>query len=368
MLTVLIAGGGTGGHVFPMVAVGDALRAAEPHARVVYVGTAKGLEAKIVPERGDELELMRILPLRGGGLSGFVAGAARALGSLPEARALVRRLAPSVVLSVGGYAAGPVSLAARLQGVPLTLLEPNSILGLANRLLAPLARRAYVAFPEVERRFRSEVAMFSGVPLRRAFATVPYRPEPGRLRVLVLGGSQGAAPLNDRVPEAIALAARSVPGLSVVHQTGDKRDTRVRERYRGLGLLDGTGAPASVEVRPFIDDVAGALAAADVVIQRSGASSLAELCAIGRPAILVPFPLAADDHQTCNARSLEKEGAAVAIAQADATPLRLAAELERLARDPACRVAMAGAAARRGAPHAAARVAADLLDIARRGS
>jgi UDP-N-acetylglucosamine--N-acetylmuramyl-(pentapeptide) pyrophosphoryl-undecaprenol N-acetylglucosamine transferase len=273
---------------------------------------------------------------------------------------------------VGGYAAGPVSLAARLQGVPLTLLEPNSILGLANRLLAPLVRRAYVAFPEVERRFRGEVAMRCGVPLRRAFSQVPYRPEADRLRVLVLGGSLGAAALNDIVPRAVALLAQSVglvPRLSVVHQAGAQRDEGVRALYRELGLAEVAGGSAvSIEVRAFIDDVAGALANADVVIQRSGASSLAELCAVGRPAILVPFPFAADDHQMHNARSLEKEGAAVAIAQADATPLRLAAELERLARDPERRATMATAAAKRGAPDAAARVAADLLDIARRGS
>jgi len=362
MVTVLIAGGGTGGHVFPMVAVGDAVRACDARAEVVYVGTARGLEAKVVPDRGDHLELMDVLPLRGGGLRGFVAGLQRAAASLPEARALVKRLAPTIVLSVGGYAAGPVSLAARMGGVPVAILEPNSVLGLANRLLAPLARRAYVAFPEVERLFRPSVVLRSGVPLRKAFARVAYTPREGALRVLVLGGSLGAKALNETVPQAVALCAKGATSLEVVHQTGRGREDEVRALYDALGVGD------RATVAPFIDDVAAALAAADVVIQRSGASSVAELCAIGRPAILIPFPFAAGDHQLGNARSLERSGGAIAIPQAEATPLRIAAELERLGRDPGLRVRMAAAAAERGLPDAARRIAADLLDLARRAS
>ncbi|MGK3965711.1 undecaprenyldiphospho-muramoylpentapeptide beta-N-acetylglucosaminyltransferase [Sorangium sp. So ce118] len=362
MVTVLIAGGGTGGHVFPMIAVGDAVRAAAPDARVVYVGTARGIEVRVMGERGDSLELLNVLPLRGGGLSGFVRGAARAGRVLPEARRLVERLDARVVLSLGGYAGGPVSLAARSLGVPVAILEPNSVLGLSNRLLSPLVDRAYVAFPEATRALRPSTVRLFGVPLRRAFARAPYAPREGKLSLLVLGGSQGALALNDILPRAIAqLAQRRERGvdLDVVHQTGRDREAAVRSLYAELGLAE------RARVVPFIDDVAEALAAADVVIARAGASTLAELCAVGRPSILIPYPFAADDHQLKNAQSVERASAAVAIAQADATEARLAGEIVRLAAAPALRARMADAAAALATPDAAARVAADLLELAR---
>ncbi|WP_437280684.1 undecaprenyldiphospho-muramoylpentapeptide beta-N-acetylglucosaminyltransferase [Sorangium sp. So ce375] len=359
MVTVLIAGGGTGGHVFPMIAVGDAVRAAAPDARVVYVGTARGIEVRVMRERGDDLELLHVLPLRGGGLSGFVRGAARASGVLPEARRLVERLDARVALSLGGYAGGPVSLAARSLGVPVAILEPNSVLGLSNRLLSPIVDRAYVAFPETARALRPSAVRLFGVPLRRAFARAPYAPSEGKLRLLVLGGSQGALALNDVVPRAIARGRDHGVDLDVVHQTGRDREGAVRSLYAELGLA------GRARVVPFIDDVAEALAAADVVIARAGASTLAELCAVGRPSILVPYPFAADNHQLRNAQSLERASAAVAIAQADATEARLAGEIARLAAAPALRARMADAAAAFGTPDAAARVAADLLELAR---
>ncbi|XYI00490.1 undecaprenyldiphospho-muramoylpentapeptide beta-N-acetylglucosaminyltransferase [Sorangium sp. So ce1128] len=362
MVTVLIAGGGTGGHVFPMIAVGDAVRAAAPDARVVYVGTARGIEVRVMGERGDSLELLHVLPLRGGGLSGFVRGAARAGRVLPEARRLVERLDARVVLSLGGYAGGPVSLAARSLGVPVAILEPNSVLGLSNRLLSPLVDRAYVAFPEATGALRPSSVRLFGVPLRRAFARAPYAPRKGKLSLLVLGGSQGALALNDIVPRAIAQIAQGRErgiDLDVVHQTGRDREAAVRSLYAELGLAE------RARVVPFIDDVAEALAAADVVIARAGASTLAELCAVGRPSILIPYPFAADDHQLKNAQSLERTSAAVAIAQADATEARLAGEIARLAADPALRARMADAAAALAKPDAAARVAADLLELAR---
>ena len=358
MVTVLIAGGGTGGHVFPMIAVGDAIRSLDPSARVVYCGTSRGIEARVIPEHGGELEPLRVLPLRGGGVRAFLKGVTRAAGSIPEARALVRRLRPDVVLSVGGYAAGPVSLAARFSGVPVTMLEPNSVLGLANRLLTPFAARAYVAFPEAERFLRPSVVRRSGVPLRRAFSPAPYAPRSDSLTVLVLGGSQGSQALNTTVPKAVAAARRRGVAVSVVHQTGRDREAEVRALYAELGV-------DRVVVVPFIDDVAEALGVADVVIERAGASSLAELCAVGRASILIPYPFAADDHQHKNALSLARQGAAVALEQSHATPVRVADELERLARSPELRVRMARAAGALGKPDAAFFVARDLLNLAR---
>ena len=370
MVTVLIAGGGTGGHVFPMIAVGDALRATGEDVAVVYVGTARGIEARVMGERGDELELMNVLPLRGAGLRGLFRGAVRAALSVPEARALVRRRRPDVVLSLGGYAAGPVALAARTLGVPLTLLEPNSVLGLTNRLLSPLASRAYTAFPEVERVFKPSVVLRAGVPLRRAFEPSPSVPQPDRVVVLVLGGSLGAAALNEVVPRALAAMRRHWRGpsaaapletrIEVLHQTGKEREAAVRTLYAELGV--------KAEVVPFIDDVAAVLAASDLVIARAGACSVAELCAVGRASILIPFPFAADDHQLRNARSLERAGGCVAIAQAEASVPRLAGEIARLIADPNRRQHMANAAAVLGRPDAATRVAQDLLELAKRSS
>lgn len=353
--TLLFAGGGTGGHVFPMIAVAEAVRALAPEVRAVFVGTARGLEARAVPERGYELELMQILPLRGGGAGGFLRGAWRAAGSLPEARGLVQRLRPAAILSVGGYAAGPVALAGWSLGVPLALLEPNSVMGLANRLVAPLARRGYVAFEAAERHFRRGRVQRVGVPLRPGFAPVPYALPAGALKLLVLGGSQGAKALNEAVPRAVARLGTAV---EVVHQCGPAHAAAVTALYNELGLAE------RARVIPFIDDMPAALAASELVIGRAGAGALSEICAVGRPSLLVPYPFAADDHQRVNAEALAGEGAAVCVRNSDATPERLAAEVEKLAADRAQLVRMAERAREFGRPEAAQRIALDLLSLA----
>ena len=351
---ILLAGGGTGGHVFPMIAVADALRA-RAKVRVVYVGTARGMETRVIPERGDELELLDVAPIKGKGLLFALKGMGKAALVLPRARKLVRRLSPRVVLSAGGYAAGPVALAAWSAGVPVAILEPNGVLGLTNRWLRPFAKRAYVAFPEVERQFADAVVSRTGVPLRRAFAPSEYTPSPDRFRVLVLGGSQGAVALNETVPAALALAGPEIEGLEIVHQCGRAHGEKVHARYAELGI--------KARVLPFIDDVAQELEAADLVIGRAGASFLAELCAVGRASLLIPFPFAADDHQRKNAESLAAAQAAICVVQSEATPERVRDEVLALSRDTARRVAMARAARERGAPDAADRVARDLLKL-----
>ncbi len=361
MVTVLIAGGGTGGHVFPMVAVGAALRAEHSDTEVIYVGTGRGIETKVVPEQGGRLELLDVLPLRGRGLGGFVKGTVRALTVIPQARALVKTLAPDVVFSVGGYAAGPVTLAARSAGVPVTLLEPNAVPGFTNRLLKPLVRRAYVGFPEMAAEACPERVRWTGVPLRTRFVPSPYRPS-DQVVVLVMGGSQGAKALNEALPAALASCIRGGMPVTVLHQTGRDKDAEVRARYTELGVAD------QVEIVTFVDDVAGALARADVVIERSGASSCAELCAVGRPGILIPYPYAADDHQRHNAEALERAGAAVCIVQQEATTERLEGELRRLIAIPALRAEMAEQAAKRGQPDAARQVAVDLFELASSGA
>jgi UDP-N-acetylglucosamine--N-acetylmuramyl-(pentapeptide) pyrophosphoryl-undecaprenol N-acetylglucosamine transferase len=353
--TLLFAGGGTGGHVFPMIAVAEAVKVLAPDVRLVFVGTERGLEAKLVPERGYPLELMRVVPMRGGGIRGALKGFVRAALSVPEGRALVQRLAPAAVLSVGGYAAGPVSLAAWSLGVPLALLEPNSVMGLANRLVAPLARRGYVNFSQAERHFRRGRALRVGVPLRPGFEPAAYTPSDGPLRVLVLGGSQGAKALNETVPRAVAKLGSA---LSVVHQCGPSHAESVRALYAELGL------GGAVRVVPFIDDMPAALAAAELVVGRAGAGALGEMCAVGRPGLLVPYPFAAGDHQRVNADALVRAGAAVSFRQEEASVERLATELSGLAFDRPRLGRMAHAAREVGRPDAARAVALDLLGLA----
>lgn len=350
---LLFAGGGTGGHVFPMIAVADAVHSLAPGLELVFVGAERGLENKLVPERGYRLELLSVAPMRGGGVAQAVRGAARAARAVLEARTLVRRVAPVAVFSVGGYAAGPVAIAARTLGIPLALMEPNSAIGLANRLVAPLVQRAYTAFEESDRHFRAGVVLRTGVPIRGGFHPVPYA-WTGELRVLVLGGSQGAESLNVAVPRALARARTNV---TVVHQCGAGKDAAVRALYEELG------AQKRARIVPFIDDMQAELSRADLVIGRAGAGAVAEICVVGRPSILVPYPFAGD-HQRHNADSLVRAGAAVCILAPDATVERIAAELERLTTDTSLLPAMAAAARSLGRPDAALAIAQDLLRLA----
>jgi len=352
---ILIAGGGTGGHVYPAIAVAEALQSLAD-VDVVFCGTDRGLEARAVPARGWRLERLDVAPIKGRGIVGAVRGAMVAAHATTKAFGLVRRLRPRALLSVGGYAAGPAALAGAFLGVPVAVLEPNSVVGLANRLLAPWTKRAYVAWDDAARPFRPGARRATGVPLRHGFAPQPYAAGPGA-RVLVLGGSQGATALNERMPEALARVASSVSALEVVHQAGRGRDDDVRMRYATAGHVRAT-------VVAFLDDVAGAIANADLVVARAGAVTLAELTAIGRASVLVPFPFAADDHQAKNAEALARTGAAVCIRQEAADPARIASEVQRLLGDHAARVAMADAARALGRPGATEDVAADLLALA----
>jgi UDP-N-acetylglucosamine--N-acetylmuramyl-(pentapeptide) pyrophosphoryl-undecaprenol N-acetylglucosamine transferase len=361
--TILIAGGGTGGHVFPAIAVAEALQRLAD-VDVVFVGTDRGIEARVVPARGWTLERLEVEPMKGGGASRALRGALVALKATLHAVGIVRRLKPRAVLSVGGYAAGPATLAAALLGVPVAVLEPNSTVGLANRLLAPFARCAFLAWDEAARSFRAGAVRMYGVPLRAGFSPAAGAATGPALRVLVMGGSQGAAVLNERLPEAFGLLASrgdaSRVAVRVLHQAGRDRDKAVRDAYTRAGV-------EGVEVVAFIDDVARALADADLVVARAGAGTIAEITAVGRPSILVPFPHAADDHQARNAEALARAGAAVCLRQEQADAKRLAAEVDRLLADALERRAMAVAAGARGRPDAARYVARDLLALARVG-
>lgn len=324
---------------------------------VLFVGTLAGMEAQVVPKRGYPIEFLKVLPLRGHGLVGAAKGAWQVSAAVAEARALLLKYKPQAVFSAGGYAAGPISLAARILGIPVALMEPNSVAGLANRLMAPFVQRAYTAFATCEKHFSKRVVLRSGVPIRSGFSPVPYASEPGisPLRVLVLGGSQGARTLNQAVPQALARCARAT---LVRHQCGKVAAAEVEASYRDLGL----GERATI--LPFIENMAEALAWAQLVISRSGASAVSEICAVGRPSLLIPYPFAAGDHQRYNAESLAEAGAAIAVLSERATPEKLATVIEALTRTPATLAQMAAKAVQLGRPDAAVRIAEDLLALA----
>ena len=355
--TVLIIAGGTGGHVFPALAVADALTARG--ARVCWLGTPWGLEARVVPEAGLELRTVPVRGLRGKGALGWLRAPFALARALWLALAVVRETEPDLVIGMGGYASAPGGIAAWMLGKPLVIHEQNAVPGLTNRLLARIASRVLEAFPGSFPPARR--ARHTGNPLRAAF-TRERPPEErladrrGALRLLVLGGSQGARVLNEMVPAALAaMADRRV--VEVRHQAGERNLADARARYATLGLEEAATG--------FIEDMATAYGWADLVVCRAGALTVSELAAVGVASLLVPYPYAADDHQTANGRFLADAGAALLIRQdeLDATRLgRLFAELHA-ARDRLVRMAVA--ARRLAVPDATERVLACCRELAR---
>ncbi|MCU0974827.1 MAG: undecaprenyldiphospho-muramoylpentapeptide beta-N-acetylglucosaminyltransferase [Steroidobacteraceae bacterium] len=319
---VLIMAGGTGGHVFPALAVARALR--EQRREVVWLGTRRGIESRLVPAAGIPVEWIEIEGLRGSGAGRWLAAPVRLARALLQALAVLRRLRPGVVLGCGGFVSGPGGLAAWLTRTPLVIHEQNAVAGMTNRWLSRLAHTVAEAFEGSFGAGRPTVV--TGNPVRREIESLPAPAErfagrSGPLRLFVFGGSQGAAALNRIVPQALArLPADERP--AVLHQAGERGAGETAARYRELGV--------EADVRAFVDDMAGAYAQADLVISRAGALTVSELAAAGLGAVLVPFPAAVDDHQTRNAGRLVEAGAAVACAESALTPESLAGELRRL--------------------------------------
>ena len=367
-MRVLIAGGGTGGRIYTGMAVAEEVMA-RPGGDVLFVGTAKGLEARVVPAAGYRLELITVSGLKRVGLVARVRGLARLPGALLRSLAIVREYRPDVVLGVGGYASGPMLMGAALARRPCAILEQNTVPGFTNRALGPVVRTVFTAFEVAEERFPRSKIVRTGNPVRRAFlaaaeaATRAARPQAGPPRLLVLGGSQGARAVNDLLIAAVEAWSRgqSGPALRIVHQTGLADAERVTTAYAKL-----VGGPQMVEVRPFIEDMAAACAEADLVVARAGALTLAELAVTGKPAILIPLPTAADDHQTKNAAAFADHGAALLLPQGETSGERLAAEVSRLVADPSRRQAMAAAMITLARPRAAAEIADRLEAMARR--
>ena len=348
--TILVAAGGTGGHLFPGVAVADELRKRDPNTRVVFVGTPKGLESRLVPRAGYELELLPILPLNGVGAVRMLKGLAALPWAMLKALALVRRLAPRAVLGVGGYAGGPVVLAAAGLGINTVILEPNAKPGFTNRVLRPCARKAACSYEDARREFGAKGGV-TGNPVRGGFATIARKAHAIPHTLLVFGGSQGSRIINN----AVVAALPKLPGadrLRIVHQTGVAMRDEVAAAYAGAGR--------EAEVVDFLDDMEKRFAQADLVVSRSGATTCAELTAAGKASVLIPFALAADDHQKSNAVALQSAGAARMVEEKDLTGERLAEAITSILGDASRLTAMEDAARAVARPDAAARVA-DLL-------
>lgn len=350
--TIMIMAGGTGGHVFPALAVADTLRASGWN--VVWLGTRTGMEATLVPARGYEVAWVRFSGLRGKGvLAKLLLPMNLLIAFWQSARAIFARR-PDVVLGMGGYISFPGGMMASLLNRPLAIHEQNSVAGLANRVLAHLADRVLVSFPET-----LVHGEFVGNPVRAEIARIAppaerYAARNGPLRLLVVGGSLGAAALNDVVPKALARIPDAVRPM-VTHQSGEKHIAALHANYAAVGV--------TAELVPFIEDMAAAYAGADVVICRAGATTVAELAATGVASLLVPFPFAVDDHQTTNARYLVDRGAAILEQQAELTPDRLAAILGGLTRDALRQMAERARAAAR--PDATEAVASACMELAK---
>jgi UDP-N-acetylglucosamine--N-acetylmuramyl-(pentapeptide) pyrophosphoryl-undecaprenol N-acetylglucosamine transferase len=351
--TIILAGGGTGGHVFPLVAVAKAMNALRPDVELLFVGTDRGMESKFVPAQGFPLRLFEVLPMRGGGVAQLARGAGRALKLVPDSIALLRESGAIGVLSIGGYAAGPVSFAAYLAGLPLGLIEPNSVIGLSNQLIAPLVDRAYTAFSVTERYFAPDVVRSFGVPLRPGFFPLQYSKFASEKSLLILGGSQGAKALNELLPQVLAELPFRV---RVVHQCGEKHAREVEERYASAGMT-------SVRVVPFIDDMTRELGAADLVISRSGASAVSEIAAVGRPALFIPYPYASGDHQRVNAEVLAALGGAAVVSGRDTRASDLREALLHLLGPGVDLAKMAESSAQFGRPQAASAIARDFFAV-----
>jgi UDP-N-acetylglucosamine--N-acetylmuramyl-(pentapeptide) pyrophosphoryl-undecaprenol N-acetylglucosamine transferase len=359
-LRVLIAGGGTGGHLYPGIAIADAVTAAG--GQVVFVGTERGLETRLVPKAGYPLELVRVSGLKRMGAAGFLRGIGRLPAAYLASRRILKQHRPDVVLGVGGYASGPLMFAAALSGYPTAVQEQNSVPGFTNRVLGRFARRVFVAFDEAAGSFARRKVRFTGNPVRRSLidAAAALSERPGGGSILILGGSQGSHAVNELASGMVRVLDARGRLPPIVHQTGPDEHDRMQVHYAAFGYAD------RVQVRAFIDDMPAALADASLVVARAGALTLAELAIMRRPAILIPLPTAADDHQTVNAMAFVRAGAAVVLPQADASATRLGELADEILRDAARRQAMAqamGALARPGATDA---IVAELAAIARR--
>jgi UDP-N-acetylglucosamine--N-acetylmuramyl-(pentapeptide) pyrophosphoryl-undecaprenol N-acetylglucosamine transferase len=346
-MRAILAGGGTGGHVIPALAIAQELQR-RYRAEVLFIGTARGLENRLVPAAGFPLELVKVGALNRVSLATRIRTAFDLPRAIFTAAGLLNEFQPDIVIGVGGYASGPAMLAAILKHTPTLAFEPNLVPGFANRMVARFVSAAAVHFEQTADHFRN--AVVTGVPVRPAFFQIPKKSySPGSPTLLVFGGSQGARAINQAVIGSLPELKRRLPGLHVIHQTGEREYNETQAAYARVAI--------DCEVHKFIDDMPSFFARADLVLCRSGASTVAEIAAAGKPAIFVPFPRAADDHQRRNAEAMEQASAAVVLEETRLDEVWLVDTIEALLEDPARLGKMSDAARAMSHPNAAKEIA-----------
>lgn len=329
-MRVILAGGGTGGHLFPAVALAKEFK--ERDGEVLFIGGRRGLEERVLPGYGFLLELLDVEGLKGRGIFGKVKACLKALMAIFTSTKMVKRFRPDIVVGTGGYSSGPVVLGAKLLGVKTAILEPNAIPGFTNRWLGRFVDRVFLAFDKALGYFPSGKALLTGNPVRREIIEAGVREDlkpPEGFTILVFGGSQGAKAINSLFLGAMEYLTSVPSALSIIHQTGEDDYERVREAYGRLRITN-----YKLQITRFIDDMAGAYKKADLVICRAGATSIAEIITLGMVSILIPYPFAADNHQEINARCLADNGAAIMMREGDVNGETLAGIIRRFIEDP----------------------------------
>jgi UDP-N-acetylglucosamine--N-acetylmuramyl-(pentapeptide) pyrophosphoryl-undecaprenol N-acetylglucosamine transferase len=359
-MRAILAGGGTGGHVIPALAIANQLKKSYD-AEVLFIGTARGIENRLVPAAGFPLQLVRVGALKNVSLATRLKTAFDLPRAVWDAGRMLNQFAPDVVIGVGGYASGPAMLAAIVKHIPTLAFEPNVVPGFANRMVARFVSGAAVHFEETAEYFRH--AEVTGVPVRQAFFEIatksPLLAQNKREKwgtLLVFGGSQGAHAINEAMLRCLRVLQREAPGIHIIHQTGERDYNDALAAYGGLG--------GAAEVFKFIEDMPAAFARADLVVCRSGASTVAEIAAAGKPAVFVPFPRAADDHQRVNAEALARHGAAVVVEESKLEGVWLAETIAALLQDPQRLQRMSHAARELAHPNAARDIAAMAARVA----
>jgi UDP-N-acetylglucosamine--N-acetylmuramyl-(pentapeptide) pyrophosphoryl-undecaprenol N-acetylglucosamine transferase len=325
-MRVIIAAGGTGGHIFPGIAIAREFRRRDPSTDILFVGTARGLETRIVPNEGFDLELMSVGALKGVSVFERIRSLAQLPLSFVAALRILKRFKPDLVIGVGGYSSGPSLLMAALLRVPTMVVEPNAMPGFTNRVLARFVDAAALSFADAQKYFGRR-GVVTGNPVRLDFARLNRKARGQKFNLLVFGGSQGARAINKATVAALPLLSAKKERLAITHQTGERDFEMVKRAYADAGF-------DSADVKPFIHDMADQFQRADLLLCRSGATTAAEVAAAGKAAIFIPFPFATDDHQRRNAEAFERLGAGRMILEKDLTPARLAEELNRLIEHP----------------------------------
>ncbi len=359
-MKLIIAGGGTGGHLFPAMAISGALKELDPHADVLFVGTRHGIEARILPKQGLPLKLISTRGIRKTGILNRLYAVGELPWALIQSIAIIRSFQPDVVLGVGGYASGPVVAAAVIMRIPTAIQEQNSVMGTTNRLLARFVDRIFISWEHTEPATPSKKTVLAGNPIRQDIlgaATLQDNLE--RFRILIFGGSRGASSINRALANNLDLLKPFADQIGIVHQTGIEDRAKVEAAYREAGI--------QAQVIDFIDNIGPFYRWADLVVCRSGASSLAELTALGKPAVVIPYPYAIGDHQMKNALQLEKGGAVRIIPDSSLANGTLVKALVELMSEREALNAMARQSRLHGRPDAAKVIARDILMLVRSG-